>query len=53
MDAVIRRGMTHYPCYAEYAVFLEDLRSDPEFQDVLAELKPRWEALVEWERGLG
>ena len=32
---------------------LRALREDPEFQEIMAELKPRWEALVEWERGLG
>ncbi len=26
--------------------------TEPEFQALMAELKPRWEALIEWERSL-
>ena len=34
------------------ALFLESVRAEPEFQALMADLKPRWEAVIEWERGL-
>lgn len=46
-------GYLHWPALAEDAVFLESLRGTREFQQLLDEVKPRWEALVEWERTLG
>jgi len=48
----IEHGFINYPNLSEGALFLESLRAEPEFQALMAELKPRWEALVEWERGL-
>ena len=48
----IEHGFINYPNLSEGALFLESLRAEPEFQALMAELKPRWEALIEWERGL-
>ena len=45
-------GYLHWPNLAEDAVFLERLRGTREFQQLLDAVKPRWEALVEWERTL-
>ena len=45
-------GFIHYPCLSRDAEFLESLRAEPEFQAMMAEIKPRWEAVVEWEAGL-
>jgi non-specific serine/threonine protein kinase len=42
-------GFIHHPCLANDAQFLVELRGDPEFQEIMADLKPRWEAVVEWE----
>ena len=42
-------GYLHWPNLAKGAVFLESLRGTPEFQQLLDEMKPRWEAIVEWE----
>ena len=50
MRTAIEHGFIHYPHLSD--VFLESLRAEPEFQALMAELKPRWEAVVEWERGL-
>ena len=52
MRTAIDHGFINYPNLNEVDVFLEGLRSEPEFQALMAELKPRWEAVVEWERGL-
>ena len=41
--------------YARQWIDEDDIRAvveAPEFQALMAELKPRWEALIEWERGL-
>ncbi len=45
----IECGFTNYPCLAEYDPFLAPLRSTPEFMALMDSLKPRWEAVVEWE----
>lgn len=45
----VAMGYLHWPNLAEGAVFLESLRGTREFQQLLDEVKPRWEALVEWE----
>ena len=52
LRTTIDRGFINYPCLAAHDVFLENLRDDPEFQQLMVELKPRWEAVVEWERNL-
>ena len=52
MRTAIEHGFINYPNLSEGALFLESLRAEPEFQALMAELKPRWEALVEWEQSL-
>jgi len=46
----VAHGFINYPFLARHDPFLGDVRSEPGFQQVLAEVKPRWEAVVEWER---
>ncbi len=46
----VERGFINYPFLAEYGAFLDDVRQEPGFQQLLARVKPRWEAVVEWER---
>ena len=38
------RGFIHYPFLAEYEPFLAPIRSDKQFQELLSEVKRRWEA---------
>jgi tetratricopeptide (TPR) repeat protein len=45
-------GFIDYPFMAEQCRLLDGLRRDPGFAGLMAEVKPRWEAVVEWERGL-
>jgi serine/threonine protein kinase len=47
--AAVDRGFINYPFLAEFDPFLGNVRSDPGFKQLLAEVKPRWEAVVEWE----
>ena len=49
LRAAVRRGFIHFPDLSTTVVF-DGMRVEPEFQDLLAEVKPRWEAVVEWER---
>lgn len=37
---------------SEGSSLLADLRDDAGFQALMEEVKPRWEALREWQRGL-
>ena len=46
LRVAIARGYTSYPSLAVHDPFLEDLRSDEEFEALMAELELRWEALV-------
>jgi len=46
----IEHGFINYPFLAEHDPFLASVRGDPGFKQLLAEVKPRWEAVVEWER---
>ena len=41
----IDRGFVNYPCLAEHDPHLVSLRADPEFAEIMASLKPRWEAI--------
>jgi serine/threonine protein kinase len=50
LHAAVRRGFTHHPDLSRAAVF-HDMRDEPAFQELLADVKPRWEAVVEWESG--
>ena len=40
----MNRGFIHYPFLAEHEPFLARIRSDPRVQEVLSEVKERWEA---------
>ena len=53
LQAAVDRGFIHYPNLSQDPVLLELLGQEPAFQSLLAEVKPRWEAAVQWERGLG
>jgi serine/threonine-protein kinase len=48
----ISRGFINYPFLATHDPFLESVRQDRRFQSLMVELRPRWEAIVEWERSL-
>jgi pentatricopeptide repeat protein len=39
----MNRGFVHYPFLAEYEPFRARVRSDPQVQEVLSEVKARWE----------
>ncbi len=49
----VSRGFINYPFLSRHDPFLETVRSDPRFQQLMAEVKERWEALIEWERSGG
>jgi TolB-like protein len=38
------RGNINHPFFATHDVYLEPLRSDPRFQEMMEEVKPKWEA---------
>jgi hypothetical protein len=44
------RGFIRYPYLAHHDRFLDGVRDDPRFVELMAEVKPRWEAMVAWER---
>ena len=46
----VEHGFINYPFLAEHDPFLCDVRDEPGFKQLLAEVKPRWEAVVDWER---
>ncbi len=46
----VDRGFINYPFLARHAPLLEDLRGEPAFRQLLEEVRPRWEAVVAWER---
>jgi hypothetical protein len=48
----VDRGFINYPFLARHSQYLNPVRADPRFQQLLAEVRPRWEAVVEWERSL-
>jgi len=43
-------GFINHPYLAEHSVFLAGLRGDPRFEELMEGIRPRWEAVVEWER---
>ena len=51
LQAAVDRGFIHYPNLSQDPVLLELLGQEPAFQSLLGEVKPRWEAALEWERG--
>jgi hypothetical protein len=46
----ISRGFMNYPFLATHDPFLASIRAGARFQPLMIGLRPRWEALVEWER---
>jgi eukaryotic-like serine/threonine-protein kinase len=46
----IDAGLINYPYWMEHDPFVETLRGDPRFQQLMADVRPRWEAVVAWER---
>ncbi len=46
----VQHGFINYPFLAEHDPLLGDVRDEPGFRQLLAEVKPRWEAVVDWER---
>lgn len=53
LRGALGRGFINSPNLSARAVTLESLRATEEFKTLLAEIEPRWRALVEWEKGLG
>ena len=49
----VRAGCINYPFMNGTSRLLAPLRGHPDFQALMADVKPRWEAVVAWERGLG
>ena len=52
LRAAVRLGFINYPTLRSNVAISVCLGCDPEFQALLAEIKPRWKAVVTWERGL-
>jgi hypothetical protein len=48
-----RLGFINYPSLVAPDGPLAGLRGTPAFDALLAEVEPRWKAVVEWHRGLG
>jgi eukaryotic-like serine/threonine-protein kinase len=48
----INRGFINFPFLSIYDPFLASVRGDRRFQTLMDELRPRWEAVREWERSL-
>ena len=49
LRTAIQYGFIHYPNVSATDAFLAPLRGEPAFVAVIAELRPRWEAVVRWE----
>lgn len=45
-------GYFNYPNLRADSRFLECLREEPEFHALMAEVEPRWHAVIDWERRL-
>ena len=51
LRAAVRLGFINYPSLTAGGTFLDSLNASPAFQALVAEVRPRWEAVVAWERG--
>jgi hypothetical protein len=45
----VELGFINYPFLADYDPFFANIRNEPGFTQLLAEVKPRYEAVVAWE----
>jgi non-specific serine/threonine protein kinase len=52
LRSATKAGFLDYPFMSERCALLEGLRGDAGFAELMDEVKPRWEALLEWEAGL-
>lgn len=50
LRTAIRLGFASHPALTTHAPFLASLRDRPEFHELMGLIKPRWQALVDWER---
>jgi TolB-like protein/tetratricopeptide (TPR) repeat protein len=50
LGAAVRYGLINYPFLTEHDPFLAPLRDDPRFKMLTADVRPRWESIVAWER---
>lgn len=50
--SAVRRGFINYPFLSRHDPFLKAVRVHPRFQELLTEVKPKWEAVVAWERSV-
>ena len=48
----VRLGFVSYPCLTTNATLVQCLKLHSGYAAILSEIKPRWERLVNWERGL-
>jgi hypothetical protein len=52
LRTAIQHGFINYPNLSAHDAFLAPLRAEPAFLALMAELRPRWEAVVRWEAEL-
>jgi eukaryotic-like serine/threonine-protein kinase len=50
LRVAIDGGFINYPYTTAHDPFVAGLRGDPRFQRLMADVRPRWEAVVAWER---
>jgi hypothetical protein len=50
LRTAIRLGFVNHPSLTEHAPFLEPLREEREFRELMEPVRQRWLSLVEWER---
>ena len=52
LRAAVRLGFINHPSIVANAAISSCLSAEPGFQTLLAEIEPRWNAVVAWERGV-
>ena len=45
----VQYGFINYPNLSAHDAFLAPLQGEPAFMALMAELRPRWDAVVRWE----